>query len=87
MKSLLVVAVCVIILSLSLIIGFYRKRQLHTMNDQESVPENEQEPVSDLKTFQEIDLDNFDSLAPWERNAHISINQQILSIKNENYQQ
>ena len=56
------------------------------MNDQESVPENNQEPVSDLKTFQEIDLDhfdfdNFDSLAPWERNAHIWINQHILSIK------
>ena len=41
--------------------------------------------------FQEIDLDNFDignidSLAPWERNAHLWINEQILSIKNENYE-
>ena len=69
MKLLLVVIVCVIIFSVILMVCFYRKRQLNNMNDQESVPENNQEPVSDLNTFQEIDLDNFDidnfdSLAP-----------------------
>ena len=62
------------------------------MNDQESVPENDQEPVSDLQPIPEIDfdnfdIDNFDSLPPWERDAHIWKNQQILSIKNENYEQ
>ena len=68
------------------------------MNEQEPVPENEQEPVPenpqepapenalalDLNNF---DLDNFDALAPWERNSHIWINQRILSITNENYEQ
>ena len=34
-----------------------------------------------------FDLDNFDALAPWERNAHTWINQQFLSITNENYEQ
>ena len=50
------------------------------MYSSEQVPANTQEP------FREIDLDNFDignidSLAPWERNAHLWINEQILSIK------
>ena len=64
------------------------------MNEQEPVPENEQEPDPEnpQEAVPEIDLDNFDienfdSLAPWEQNAHIWINQQILSIKNENYDQ
>jgi hypothetical protein len=61
--------------------------QSHEKNpEQDSVPENAQD------SFHEIDLDcfdieNFDSLAPWERNAHIWINEQILSIKNENFEQ
>ena len=65
----------------------FRKRQLkRQVYSPEQVPANTQEP------FQEIDLDNFDienfdSLAPWERNAHLWINEQILSIKNENYEQ
>ena len=71
------------------------------MNEQESVPENEQEPVPEKpqesapENAQDpapenaiaLDLDNFDAMAPWERNAHIWINQQILSITNENYEQ
>jgi hypothetical protein len=68
------------------------------MNEQEPIPENEQEPFPE--NTQEpvpengfaLDLDNFvfdnvDALAPWERSAHIWINQQILSITNENYEQ
>jgi hypothetical protein len=60
-------------------------------NTQEPFPENTQEHAFpenahalDLDNF---DLDNCDALAPWERNAHIWINQQILSITNENYEQ
>ena len=34
-----------------------------------------------------LDIDNFDALPTWERDAHIWINQQILCIKNENYEQ
>ena len=57
---------------------------------QESAPENAQDPAPenaialDLDNF---DLDNFDAMAPWERNAHIWINRQFLSITNENYEQ
>ena len=91
MKLLLVVTmcgvtVCVIILSVSVTVCVYRKRQLNTK--QESVPDPEPSlqpaPEIDLDNF---DIDNFDSLPPWERDAHIWINQQILCIKNENYEQ
>ena len=101
MKLLLVVTmcgvtVCVIILSVSVTVCVYRKRQLNTK--QESVqesglstsklsldhPKREPAPEIDLDNF---DIDNFDSLPPWERDAHIWINQQILCIKNENYEQ
>ena len=101
MKLLLVVTmcsvtVCVIILSVSVTLCFYRKRQLNTTQD--SVPEpglfisknnldhpkRQPAPEIDLDNF---DIDNFDSLPPWERDAHIWINQQILCIKNENYEQ
>ena len=93
MKLLLVVTmcgvtVCVIILSVSVTVCFYRKRQVNTTNDQESVPKPEHSlqptPEIDLDNF---DIDNFDSLPPWERDAHIWINQKILSIKNENYEE
>jgi hypothetical protein len=95
-------AVCCLIVTLSVlmnvIVCFLKKRQFNNMNEQEPVPENEQESVPentqepvpenalalDLDSF---DLDNLDALAPWERNAHIWINQQILSITNENYEQ
>ena len=59
-------------------------------NEQEPVPENPQEPVPDNAVALDLnnfDLDNCDALAPWERNAHIWINQQILSITNGNYEQ
>ena len=107
MKLLLVVTmcgvtVCVIILSVSVTVCVYRKRQLNTT--QESVPDpglfisknNLDHPNSldhpKREPTQEIDLDNFnidnfDDLPTWERDAHIWINQQILSIKNENYEQ
>ena len=97
MKLLLVVTVCVvtmcvIILSVIMIVCFHRKRQLNTTQD--SVPEpglfisknnldhpkRQPAPEIDLDNF---DRDNFDSLPPWERAAHIWINQQILSIKNK----
>jgi len=85
-KLLLVVSVSflIIILLVILMVLVFRKRQLKRQSP-EQVPANTQEP------FQEIDLDNFDignidSLAPWERNAHLWINEQILSIKNENYE-
>jgi hypothetical protein len=95
-------AVCCLIVTLSVlmnvIVCFLKKRQFNNMNEQEPVPENTQEPFPentqepvpenalalDLDSF---DLDNLDALAPWERNAHIWINQQILSITNENYEQ
>ena len=47
-------------------------------------PKRQPAPELDLDNF---DIDNFDSLPPWETDAHIWINKQILSIKNENYEQ
>ena len=94
-----VCSVCVVLsVLMNLIVCFHKKRQLHNMNEQEPVPENEQEPVPENtqepvpENALALDLDNFvfdnvDALAPWERNAHIWINQQILSITNENYEQ
>ena len=71
----------------------YKKRQLNYVTqhqvyfpEQDPVPENTQEPVPEID-LDNFDIENFDSLAPWERNAHLWINQQILSIKNENYKQ
>ena len=88
------VTVCVIILSVSVTVCFYRKRQVNTTQDSvlESEPsklsldhpKREHTPEIDLDNF---DIDNFDSLPPWERDAHIWINQKILSIKNENYEE
>ena len=99
MKLLLVVTmcgvtVCVIILSVSVTVCVYRKRQLNTK--QESVPDPEpsklsldhpkREPVPEID-LDNFNIDNFDDLPTWERDAHIWINQQILCIKNENYEQ
>ena len=80
------VSFLIIILLVILMVFVYKKRQLKR---QPQV--NKQDPENTKKPFQEIDLDNFDignidSLAPWERNAHLWINEQILSIKNENYE-
>ena len=101
MKLLLVVTicsvtVCVIILSVSVTVCFYRKRQLNTTQD--SVPgpglstsklsfdhpKRQPVPEIDLDNF---NIDNFDDLPTWERDAHNWINQQILCITNENYEQ
>ena len=99
MKLLLVVTkcgvtVCVIILSVSVTVCCYSKRQLNTT--QESVqesglsklsldhPKGQPAPKIDLDNF---DIDNFDALPNWERDALIWINQQILSITNENSEQ
>ena len=54
--------------------------------EQDTFLDNRQEPV------QEFDLDhfkneNFDLMPTWERNAHVWIDQQMLSIKNENYKE
>lgn len=70
-----------------LMIYIYKQRQLNAQrqdSEQDPVPPQEPVPEIDLDNF---DIENFDSLAPWERNAHIWINEQILSIKNENYEQ
>ena len=65
----------------------YKQRQLNAQRqDSEQDPVPLQEPVSEID-LDNFDIENFDSLAPWERNAHIWINEQILSIKNENYEQ
>ena len=90
-KLMLIVTVSflIIILLVILMVFVYKKllnqRQMYS-TEQDAVPENAQD------SFHEIDLDcfdieNFDSLAPWERNAHLWINDQILSLKNENYEQ
>ena len=105
MKLLLVVTmcgvtVCVITLSVSVTVCFYRKRQLNTTK--ESVPELEpsklnldhpnsldhpkREPVPEID-LDNFNIDNFDDLPTWERDAHNWINQQILCITNENYEQ
>ena len=90
------VTVCVIILSVSVTLCFYRKRQLNTTQD--SVPEpglfisknnldhpkRQPTPEIDLDNF---DIDNFDALPTWERDAHIWINHLILCITNKNYVQ
>lgn len=70
-----------------LMVYIYKQRQLNAQrqdSEQDPVPPQEPVPEIDLDNF---DIENFDSLAPWERNAHIWINEQILSIKNENYEQ
>ena len=88
-KSLLIVTVSflIIILLVILIVFIYKKllnqRQVYSP-EHDPIPEDTQEPYFDLDNF---DIENFDSLAPWERNAHIWINEQILSIKNENFEQ
>ena len=71
----------------------YKKRQLNYLNqcqvcspEHDPIQENTQEAVPEID-LDNFDIENFDSLAPWEQNAHIWINQQILSIKNENYDQ
>ena len=48
------------------------------MNEQEPVPENAQEPVPENALA--VELDNFDALAPWERNAHIGNSIEILYL-------
>ena len=70
-----------------LMIYIYKQRQLNAQRqDSEQDPVPPQEPVPEIE-LDNFDIENFDSLAPWERNAHIWINEQILSIKNENYEQ
>ena len=70
-----------------LMIYIYKQRQLNAQRqDSEQDPFPPQEPVPEID-LDNFDIENFDSLAPWERNAHIWINEQILSIKNENYEQ
>ena len=79
---------------MNLIVFFHKKRQLQNLNEQESVEENEQESVEENEQeavrkntrvhVTEFDLDN---LPYWEREAHVWINDQILSITNENYQE
>ena len=74
------VTVCVIILSVSVTVCFYRKRQVNTTNDQESVPDPEpsklsldhhkSEPVTEID-LDNFNIDNFDDLPTWERDAHI----------------
>lgn len=64
-----------------LMIYIYKQRQLNAQRQ-----DSEQDPVPEID-LDNFDIENFDSLAPWERNAHIWINEQILSIKNENYEQ
>ena len=85
-----VVSLCSVSLVLSLlmnlIVFFHKKRQLQNLKEQESVEENEQEAVRKNTRLHvtEFDLDN---LPYWEREAHVWINDQILSITNENYQE
>ena len=76
----------VLSLLVNLIVFFHKKRQLQNLKEQESVEENEQEAVRKNTRLHvtEFDLDN---LPYWEREAHVWINDQILSITNENYQE
>ena len=92
-KLLLVVTVSsLIIILLVILIVFIYKKFNYLNQAQVYSPEHDPIPEDTQDSFHEIDLDNFDienfdSLAPWERNAHIWINEQILSIKNENFEQ
>jgi hypothetical protein len=86
--------VCVALTVLmKLIVFFHKKRKLQNMKEQEPVEENEQETRKNRREHvTEIDLtnlniENYDELAPWEQNAHIWIDEKICSITNENYQQ
>jgi len=76
--------VCFLILILCLMICVYKTRQVKRQRP-EQVPANTQEPFQEID-LANFDIENFDSLEPWEQNAHIWINQHILSIKNENYE-
>ena len=92
-KLLLVVSVSFLIIILLVILMVFVYKKLNYVNQRQVYsPEQDPVPENTQDSFHEIDLDNFDienfdSLAPWERNAHIWINEQILSIKNENYEQ
>ena len=88
-KTLLIVTVSFLIIILLAILIVFIYKKFNYLNqrqrpEHDPIPEDTQEPDFDLDNF---DIENFDSLAPWERNAHIWINEQILSIKNENFEQ
>jgi hypothetical protein len=90
---LLVVTVSFLIIILLVILMVFVYKKLNYVNQRQVYsPEQDPVPENTQDSFHEIDLDNFDienfdSLAPWERNAHLWINEQILSIKNENFEQ
>ena len=54
--------------------------------EHDPIQENTQEAVTEID-LDNFNIENFDSLAAWEQNAHIWIDQQILSIQNANYDQ
>ena len=92
-KLLLVVTVSFLIIILLVILMVFVYKKLNYVNQRQVYsPEQDPVPENTQDSFHEIDLDcfdidKFDSLAPWEQNAHIWINEQILSIKNENFEQ
>ena len=59
--------------------NYLNQRQVYSP-EHDPIPENTQEPVPEID-LDSFDIENFDSLAPWEQNAHIWINEQVLSIK------
>jgi hypothetical protein len=60
-----------------------RKEPIQTFDDTFA---DRKEPIQtfDLDHF---NIENFDLMSSWEQNAHIWIDQQILTIKNENYKE
>ena len=81
---------------LIILMGYiYRKRQLIYLNQQEvssmehdTFPDNAQDPAPENAiALDNFDLDNSEAMPTWERNAHVWIDQQMLSIKNENYKE
>ena len=89
--SLLVIT---IIITIIILMGYiYSKRQLNYFNhEQASSMEKDTFADNRKEHIQKFDLDhfnieNFDLMSTWERNAHLWIDQQILSIKNENYKE
>ena len=78
----------------------YLNQQEVSSMEHDTFPDNRQEPIQTFddtfadrkEPIQTFDLDhfnieNFDLMSSWEQNAHLWIDQQILTIKNENYKE
>ena len=80
-------------------LNYLNQQEVSSMKH-DTFPDNRQEPIQTfddtfadrkepIQTFdlEHCNIENFDLMSSWEQNAHIWIDQQILTIKNENYKE